>query len=80
MGITRYELDIGGLGPVSEAKGALGRLGNIGYVAQVHTNDAQRRADPLATAIARFQFEHGLPVTGELDDETQRRLQDEYGT
>jgi len=82
---TTFELAIGGLGPVQESRGALDRLDALGYVAEVvaeefDDDDVQQASDPLATALRAFQRDHDLPVTGELDDATQRALADEYGT
>jgi hypothetical protein len=85
MRSTVFELAIGGLGPVDAPRGAFDRLETLGYAAEIVSSDSEAdddeeaALDPLAEALLRFQSEHGLSPTGELDAATQRTLTDEYG-
>ena len=64
-----WHLDIGDLDPVGESSGAIARLQNLAY-------EIADEASPgdLAGILESFQLEHGLSVTGELDDDTLGRL------
>lgn len=74
------EYAIGGLGPVSEGKGAYARLQNLGY-GNVPTGggDREQAGDPLVEALLAFQRSEGRSPSGELDDATQQRLVQRYG-
>lgn len=61
---VHIEVAFGGLDPISEPSGVIGRLENLGY----------RAADDLPGALSGFQATHGLPVTGQLDDATRDAL------
>lgn len=83
MGRKLVDLAIGGLGPVDEHKGAFARLESLGYTAEIITTEGssrQRVAEPIVTALLRFQRSHGLEPTGELDAATKRALEGEYGS
>lgn len=69
-------LQLGGLDPITEVSGVQGRLQNLGY--EVDTTDGEW-TPATADAIAEFQQEEGLTVTGELDDETLAKLSKAYG-
>ncbi len=80
----RYELDIGGLGPASEHRGALARLEALGFAVDVGTPTSDRpgrvqAVDPLKAALLAFQSRMGLERTGELDDTTRDALETMYG-
>ncbi len=65
-----YEITLGGIDPVSSVTGIQARLENIGYACVLSgEEDAQ-----LALALARYQEDHQLPVTGEIDDTTRASL------
>jgi hypothetical protein len=68
---------VGHLDPVSEASGVLQRLRNMGHVAPAATAAGGDRT--MEQAIKSFQSAQGLPVTGELDDETRKKLEDRHG-
>lgn len=79
------EFDVGGLGPVSEGKGAFARLVNLGFTSGQEQAGQEQAAqdqvvDPLADALSHFQRRHGLERTGKLDEATQKALSDAYGT
>ena len=76
-GGRQMEFAIGGLGPVKEAEGAHARLVNLGY-ASPPTLGAPA-ADSRPSALASFQRDHGLAVTGELDEATQSAIASAYG-
>jgi len=80
MGTETFDLPIGGLGPVTEGKGAYARLVNLGFSERdVPPHDGEQVTDPLAAALRVFQAEHDLPATGELDESTSTKLRDAYG-
>jgi hypothetical protein len=56
--------------------GVSGRLDNLGYQAAV-ADDSENAA--LRTALAIFQGDAGIDVTGELDQNTRDTLKKEYG-
>ena len=51
--------------------GAQGRLRNLGYSVGAIDGVLGRRTDE---ALRAFQLDHGLEVTGELDDATRAKL------
>jgi N-acetylmuramoyl-L-alanine amidase len=66
------QLRIGDLDPIDEQSGVTQRLHNLGYL-----QSTQRvPADQLAAAIREFQQDHGLDVTGAIDDKTLEALAD----
>lgn len=69
-------LQIGFLDPIERRTGVQGRLANLGYYtgAVGDPDDAQ-----LEFALRLFQVDHGLPVTGKLDDPTRDALRTVYG-
>jgi len=84
MGSLRYEIPIGGLGPVEEPRGALGRLAHLGFTAVMEPGDEAdtpvvQAVDPLRAALRRFQRHAALPPNGELDEPTKARLRADYG-
>ena len=71
-----FEIDLGHLDPVSEARGVQQRLRNLGY----YTGPVDGKLDQEnMRAITRFQSSVGLPATGEVDDLTRDRLVAENG-
>jgi hypothetical protein len=77
-GGRRMEFAIGGLGPVDEADGAYARLVNLGF-APAPTLGAPG-PDSRTSALAGFQRNHGLEVTGELDAPTRAAIVRAYGS
>lgn len=78
IGKFTWTLQIGHLNPVEHApdegsSGLMHRLRNLGYSVPA---DA-KATDPAArSAIATFQARSSLPVTGEIDDATRKKLLD----
>lgn len=70
-----WNMQIGALKPITEVEGLEARLANLGY--DVGTVDGVADESTKA-AIKHFQFDHGLPATGELDDETRDRIDHAY--
>jgi len=68
-----YELDLGGMDPVTEPKGAIQRLENLGYDCGLDKEKG------LPQALRSFQADNHLPDTGELDDATQSKLVTAHG-
>jgi type VI secretion system secreted protein VgrG len=63
--------------PVTDLPGARMRLQNLGYAVGGET---EASVDPVtAEALRAFQRDHGLDVTGALDDGTQTTLRQVYG-
>jgi peptidoglycan hydrolase-like protein with peptidoglycan-binding domain len=69
------------IGPIEDASavaGAQARLSNLGFGA----GDAPPGSldDRTRRAVMRFQYKHGLPVTGDLDGATAARLKERHGS
>jgi hypothetical protein len=64
-----YELEFGGLDPLDTDDGVKKRLSSLGFDAD---------AD-LPGAIAGFQHEHNLDVTGNVDDTLRAKLKEKFG-
>ena len=71
-----YALDLGHIDPISEVSGVQERLNNLGYDCGAPDGVLGPRT---RTAIREFQKAMGLRETGETDDQTRRRLEQEYG-
>jgi N-acetylmuramoyl-L-alanine amidase len=71
-----WTIDIGGLDPIDSDSGVQARLNNLGY----HTGADQygTLGRGTAHALRDFQNDHGLPVTGKLDDNTRKRIKEEH--
>jgi N-acetylmuramoyl-L-alanine amidase len=70
-----WTLDLGHLQPIDTNEGVKARLHNLGYnVGEI--NDTMD--DNAKRAIRRFQEDHGLQKTGELNDETRKKLEQAY--
>ena len=68
-----YTFDLRHLDPTSEISGLQGRLRHLGYP----VGPADGTLDPRGEeALRAFQSEHGLDVTGELDQATQDKLRE----
>ena len=63
-------------GPDDGVSGAQARLINLGYPTG-RTDGVPDRATRMALAL--FQHDQGLPITGELDGDTTARIQEEHG-
>lgn len=73
----RIELDVAGLPAADTVEGMQERLNHLNYF--VGKIDGEL-GHFTATALERFQRDHGLPVTGRLDDATAARLRGEHGS
>ncbi|WP_437738183.1 peptidoglycan-binding protein [Sorangium sp. So ce1335] len=78
---VRLSVLIGHLDPHDDDSGAMGRLANLGLLLPGHgaETDDERRAR-LHAAVARFQEQQGIAVTGLLDDETRSALRGANGS
>jgi N-acetylmuramoyl-L-alanine amidase len=72
-----YELNFGHIDPISEVSGIQARLNNLGY--DCGPTDG-KLCPATKEAISTFQEEHGLPVTGEPDEQTQQKLKEEHAS
>ncbi len=70
-----YELSLGELDPVTETQGALQRLFNLGFE---DVDPDGQDSETTQQAIMGFQRSSGLAVTGELDAETRKKIQELY--
>jgi murein L,D-transpeptidase YcbB/YkuD len=71
------ELDVVGLPAADTVQGVQERLNHLNYFVGKVDGELGRFT---ATALQRFQRDHGLPATGELDQATAARLRGEHGT
>ncbi len=67
---------IGHLDPADETTGWRQRLINLGYHARALDDGDDAK---LRQAVEEFQCDHGMKVTGELDDATKAKLKDQHG-
>jgi hypothetical protein len=79
-----WALALAGLFAPETESGVRQRLNNLGYHAGQASNavadDADEvPADPLGLAIAAFQEDNGLDVTGKIDDDTRSKLVEAHG-
>lgn len=74
--VLSWTLDFGHLDPLEETSGVQGRLANLGY--DPGAADGQL-SDATIAALQDFQSDHGLPITGELDDATRAKIGAAYG-
>ncbi len=70
------ELELGHMDPVTEPCGAAKRLNNLGYYCGV----SEEMTPGIQDAIQRFQKNHDIDPSGNLDSATQSALQDAYGS
>jgi hypothetical protein len=69
-------LELGGLDPVDEISGVRRRLSNLKYHCLPTGNEM---TDDLAVALADFQGNNGLKVTGAIDNDTKDKLKALHG-
>jgi hypothetical protein len=65
----KFDLVLGAMDPVSNGQGVQKRLENLGF-------DFSETS--IGETIAQFQKEFGLKVTGDFDDSTRKRLEQEH--
>lgn len=70
----RYIAVLGALEPVTTVRGVRARLHHLGFGGDATEGDALP-----AAALRRFQEQHDLEVTGELDDATRDKLASVFG-
>lgn len=75
---TTYLVDVGHTDPVSEASGLIGRLRQLGYL-DSNIDAAEPSREELRAALADFQYDHGLPPEGIVDESAVARLRKEAG-
>lgn len=72
---SEYPLQLGLLDPADELSGAQARLENLGF--QPGEIDGTLSPETIE-ALSAFQASQGLPVTGQLDSATQKKLNDSH--
>ncbi len=68
-----YTIRLGKLPAATDVYGALLRLRNLGYYAGA---DSDESTAEFAAAVAEFQTDHGLSVSGEIDADTADKLEE----
>ncbi len=72
-----YIITIDTVPDASTLRGAWMRLQNLGY----HwTGEPEELDDTMQQALSDFQDDHGLPLSGQLDDATQGKLKEVHGS
>ena len=71
-----YPIQLGTVDPIETVKGVQERLNNLGYDCGEVDGILE---DQTKAAITAFQKEHGLPKTGEPDEQTEAKLLDVHG-
>jgi N-acetylmuramoyl-L-alanine amidase len=74
-GTEEFPLRLGSVGPISTVSGVQARLNNLGFDCDVDGVSGPK----MAEALAGFQEKHGLPHTGELDEQTREKLRQAHG-
>ena len=67
-----YQLNVGGMDPLTENTGIQARLANLGYYDGTIDGDV---GDVTKSAIVRFRREYGLPLSDEVDNDLRNALQ-----
>lgn len=68
-----YKMDLGRLDPITEITGVQKRLTNLGFF---KGRPDGKMSPELQKAIAKFQKEHEMEVTGELDEATREKIRE----
>ena len=76
-GARVYHLDLGHVDPVDDLAGVQQRLKNMGFFFRPIDG---KESPQLTQAISRFQAAQGLDATGELDDDTKKKLEDAHAS
>lgn len=71
-----FDFELGGLDPLDAVSGVQGRLSNLGF--DCGPVDG-KLGDLTRDALRDYQKKRGLKVTGEVDEATRKRLQEEHG-
>lgn len=74
---VEYELELGGMDPVSAMEGVIARLNNLGFEAGP---PSKKVTEKCGQALSEFQERHGLPVTGQPDEATRQKLLAVHGS
>ena len=71
-----YELELGGLDPITEISGVQARLWNLGF----ECGPIDGKFGPQTrSAVMEFQKFYKLDATGNLDDKTRQKLKERHG-
>ncbi len=73
--LGNYDLSLGGLDPEDSDSGAKSRLVNLGYIPDVDVAE-----EDFTEALKKFQSVNNLETTGKLDQTTQKKLLEIYGS
>jgi hypothetical protein len=72
-----YDFMVAALDPLDTPSGVRQRLDSLGYPSD---DDPKGILPPIQVAIRDFQEANGLKKTGEINDETRKKLQELYGS
>lgn len=75
-GGEEFNLDLGGLDPVTTVSGIQARLANLGYEIKV----SGHWDDESIQVLKLFQIENHLKPTGEIDEKTRQKVEQQYGS
>ena len=71
-----YTIRFGDLPPAASVYGAQVRLKNLGYFRGADDGEI---TPPFTDAVRRFQLEHGLPTSGDVDSKTADKIEEIHG-
>ncbi|RMF77867.1 MAG: hypothetical protein D6744_10830, partial [Planctomycetota bacterium] len=74
--VLEYDLNLGGLEPVSTWKGVQTRLKNMGLACEVTGEDDDQTLD----AVNEFLASEGMPGVEQLDDATRKKIEEKHGS
>ena len=74
--VRRYRIQLGELGDPRTVQGAQARLRNLGYF---WGPPSDTLTEEIRDALRKFQSDHNIEASGELDDATSSRLSDVHG-
>jgi hypothetical protein len=78
-GEQTFDIDIGRLDPVEEESGWHARLINLGYLAGPLREAGACDPAEVRAAVEEFQCDHQLPLSGEMDGATRKKLVEAFG-
>ena len=74
--VRRYVLELAAPEPLTTIRGGQQRLAHLGYY---HRTPSGELDPPTEHALRDFQHDHGVPVSGKLDEATRGKLIDAHG-
>ncbi len=72
-----FNLELGGIDPITEVAGVQMRLNNLGFACGPVDGKLGPR---ISSALKSFQGKHGMAMTGALDEATRAKVKEVHGT